>query len=232
MQSNSYTFIYAVVFTALVAVVLAVVATSLAPRQAANVAQAKRKAILQSVMPVNDATLEADYDQYITEYVIDFEGNEVDGVAAFDIEVKKELKKEATDRQLPLYVYSDGSRTNYIVPLQGAGLWGPISAYLALESDLDKVYGVVFEHEKETPGLGAEITTARFQDQFKGEEIFDASGNLAAIEVLKGVNNVAAAEMHKVDGISGSTMTTNGVTRMFRSGLQNYAPYFTKKQNS
>lgn len=228
MHSNKYTLLYAIGFTSLVAVVLAFAATSLRPLQAANEAHAKRKAILESVMEVNDATLEEDYNRYITEVVVDHEGNEMPGVRAFDIDVKKESKKPASERLLPIFIYDDGSRRNYIIPMQGLGLWGPISAFLALEEDLNTIYGVVFDHEKETPGLGAEITSPAFEGQFKGKKIFDDDGTLAAIVVLKGSGNDVQGKPHLVDGVSGATMTSNGVTEMFKEELMHYAPYFKK----
>ncbi len=228
MHSNRYTFLYAMGFTALVALVLAVAATSLYPLQKINEDQAKRKAILQSVMEVNEETLEADYSNFITEVVVNVDGEEVTDAVAFDLDVAKESKKSPEERLLPLFMYKDDARTNFIIPIQGTGLWGPISAFVALEDDLTTIYGVVFDHEKETPGLGAEIKTDRFQDQYKGKKIYDLTGTFATIAVLKGSGNDVETEPHIVDGISGSTMTTNGVTTMFGEELQNYSPYFNK----
>jgi Na+-transporting NADH:ubiquinone oxidoreductase subunit C len=179
-------------------------------------------------MEVNPETLESDYDQFITEVVSNAEGEVLENVRAFDIDVKKESKKPLDERLLPLFIYEDGSRTNYIVPMQGLGLWGPISAYLALEENLNTVHGVVFNHEKETPGLGAEITTASFQAQFKGKQIYEEDGSFASIAVLKGSGNNIQGRPHLVDGVSGATMTSNGVTEMFRDELNNYTPYFNK----
>jgi Na+-transporting NADH:ubiquinone oxidoreductase subunit C len=228
VHSNKYTFIYATGFTALVALVLAVAATSLYPLQKINQDQATRKAILQSVMEVNEETLEADYNRVITEIVVNSKGEEMTGARAFDINVLKESKKPDEERLLPIFVYKDASRTNYILPMQGSGLWGPISAFLALEEDATTVYGVVFDHVSETPGLGAEITTDRFQDQYKGKKIADASGTFAAISVLKGSGHDVSGQPSVVDGISGATMTSNGVTNMFRDELKNYSLYFKK----
>ncbi len=228
MHSNRYTFLYAIGFTAIVALVLAVAATSLYPRQKINIDQAKRKAILQSVMDVNEETLEADYTNYITEVVVNAQGEEVTSVRAFDVDVLKESKKDDSERLLPIFVYEDDSRTNYIIPMQGNGLWNAISAFLALEKDATTIYGVVFDHVAETRGLGAEITTDRFQNQYKGKKIYDGSGSFATISVLKGSGNDVSSEPHIVDGISGATMTTNGVTEMFEKELQNYSSYFKK----
>jgi Na+-transporting NADH:ubiquinone oxidoreductase subunit C len=211
-----------------VAVVLAVAATGLKPLQDMNEAQAKRKAILQSVMEVNDATLEADYNQYINEVVVDAEGNELAGVKAFDLDVRKERKKDASERHLPIFVYENGARKNYIIPMEGNGLWGPIRGYLALEEDLNTISGVVFDHDKETPGLGGEIIADYFQEQFQGKKLFDDQGTFQSIRVLKGRSNEIEGKPHQVDGMTGATMTSNGVTNMFRDELENYTTYFEK----
>ncbi len=227
-HSNNYTFLYAVGFTALVAVVLAVAATGLYPRQKANMDQAKRMAILQSVMDVNPETAEADYNNYITEIVVNNNGDIVEDARAFDVDVTKEVKKNDDERLLPIFVFEKDAQKNYIIPMQGNGLWGPISAFLALEDDVTTIYGVVFDHVSETPGLGAEITTDRFENEYKGKKIYDASGSFATVNVLKGSGHDTADRPHTVDGITGATMTTNGVTDMFTDELQNYSPYFNK----
>ncbi len=226
MHSNKYTFIYAVVFTAIVAVLLAAAATGLRPLQEANEARAKKRAILQSVMEVNPETIETDYGAYINEMVVNAQGEEVTDVAAFELDITKEGRKPLDERLLPLYVYERDGSTRYIVPMSGSGLWGPISAYLALEDDLNTIAGVVFDHDSETPGLGAEIATEVFQDQFVGKELFTDGGEFVSITVLKGTGNDVQAEPHLVDGIAGATITSNGVTDMFLDELNNYAPYF------
>ena len=210
MHSNKYTFLYAIGFTSIVAAVLAVAATALYPRQKINIDQAKRKAILQSVMDVNEETLEQDYNEFITEVVVNVNGEEVEGAMAFDVDIVKESKKEPADRLLPMFIYDDGSRKNYIVPMTGNGLWNAISAFLALEEDVTTIYGVVFDHVAETPGLGAEITTDRFQDQYKGKKIANTSGDFATVTVLKGVGNDVSGNVHEVDGISGAIRRHSG----------------------
>ncbi|MBX2820760.1 MAG: NADH:ubiquinone reductase (Na(+)-transporting) subunit C [Rhodothermaceae bacterium] len=228
MHSNRYTFIYAVVFTTILAVVLAVTATSLAPRQAANEARAKKQAILGSVMEVNNETLETDYEKYIQELVIKNDGNEVAEAAAFDIDITKESKKAEDERLLPIYVFENGGEKKYIVPMQGSGLWGPISAYLAIEDDLNTISGVVFDHVSETPGLGAEITTDVFQGQYAGKKLFDGTGGFTSIKVLKGTGNDVTGKPHEVDGLAGATITANGVTDMFSDELRYYTAFFKK----
>lgn len=228
MYSNRYTLFYAVGVTTLVAVSLAVAASGLLPLQAANIARFKRIAILQGVMEVNPETLEQDYETYISEFVFDSEGNAVTDVSAFDVDVRKESKKEPGDRLYPIYVYQRSGETLYVVPASGAGLWGPISAYLALAEDLNTIHGVIFDHEKETPGLGAEITTPDFEDRFRGKQLFADDGTFASVEVLRGTGSDDDPRPHSVDGLTGATMTMNGVTRMFREELVLYEQIFRK----
>ncbi len=227
MHSNSYTLRYAIVFTAFVAILLAVAASGLRPRQERNIAQAKRAAILQSVMEVDPVTLENDYNSLITEFVYSIEGSERADAIAFDVDLKNEMKASDSERNFPLYIYSKDGQTRYIIPLQGKGLWGPISAFVALDADLNTISGVVFEHEKETPGLGAEINTAEFQVQWQGKKIFGEAGNFISVKALKGSGNDIEGKPHEVDGLTGATMTLNGVNTMMSDELARYEKILT-----
>ena len=220
-HSNSYTLRYAIFFTTAVAIVLAVLASGLRPMQERNIAQAKRAAILQSVMEVNKETLESDYNSYITEFVYALDGTEKVDEAAFDIDIRKQVKLADEERSFPLYVYNRDGEIRFIIPLEGKGLWGPISAYLALDADLNTVSGVVFEHEKETPGLGAEISMPMFEDRYDGKTLFDDGGEFVSIRALKGSGNTITSD-HQVDGLTGATMTLNGVNAMMTDELALY----------
>lgn len=220
-HSNSYTLRYAIFFTMAVAIVLAVLASGLRPMQERNIAQAKRAAILQSVMEVNRETLESDYNAYISEFVYAVDGSEKEGEVAFDIDIRKQVKLSDAERSFPVFVFNRDGVTRYIIPLEGKGLWGPISAYLALDSDLNTVSGVVFEHEKETPGLGAEISTPMFEDRYQGKELFEDGGNFVSVRALKGSGNTITSD-HQVDGLTGATMTLNGVNAMMTDELALY----------
>ena len=101
------------------------------------------------------------------------------------------------------------SGLKYIFPLYGAGLWGPIWGFVSLDKDMDTIYGAFFDHEGETPGLGAEISTVKFQKEFKGKKLFDDSGKLVSITVKKAGQNAPAE--HSVDGVSGGTITSKGL---------------------
>lgn len=220
MHSNRYTLFYALGLTVAVAVTLALAATVLAPRQQANAARARQIAILESVMDVDPETVEADYDAYIIARVFEVNGNERPDIDASDLDIVREARKPPEDRLFPVYEFSFENRRRFIVPLRGAGLWGPLSAYLAIEGDLDTIVGVSFDHEKETPGLGAEITTPGFEDRFVGKRLFDEDGTFVSVRIVKAGQGESGP--HAVDGLTGATMTMNGVTNMFRDDLALY----------
>ena len=107
-------------------------------------------------------------------------------------------------------------------------MWGPIWGFIALESDMNTIHGASFGHKSETPGLGAEINTEAFQQQFVGKKILDASMNFVSVKVKKG--GAAPDDLHGVDAVSGGTITSNGVTEMLHRTLGSYMPYF--KENA
>ena len=116
-----------------------------------------------------------------------------------------------------------------IIPLRGKGLWGPIWGFISLESDLNSVFGAVFDHKAETPGLGAEINQDFFQSPFKGKEIFK-DNTLMSVKVVKG--GASKDDLYAVDGISGGTITSDGVTDMLYERLSMYTAYLNKMKKS
>ena len=161
------------------------------------------------------------YQDYILEELVVSEGSLVQGVDAFNVDMAKEIRLENDERNAPLYVAEKDGKTYYVIPLRGAGLWGPIWGYLSLEEDLNTVYGAVFDHKAETPGLGAEIKYPIFTDQFKGKKILDDQGNFLGIDVRKG----GSTTDYEVDGISGGTITSDGVEVMILDCLKSYFPF-------
>ena len=114
------------------------------------------------------------------------------------------------DGDLPVYLVDD---TLTVLPMQGNGLWGPIWGYLAIAPDGKTVIGAKFDHKSETPGLGGEITTEKFQNQFAGKQILN-NGLIQPVEF---------------DAISGATKTSNGVKEMIDRTIEQYLPYFEKQ---
>ena len=101
-----------------------------------------------------------------------------------------------------------------IIPLKGNGLWGPIWGYLALDSNMT-VVGAIFDHQGETPGLGGEIATDKFAKRFVGKKM-----DSQAIRLTK---HADPANPYEVDALSGSTMTSNGVTEMLFKAFEQYS---------
>jgi len=236
----------------IVAAVLALAANLLKPYQDRNIRAEKIQNILASA-GITASRAEADslYQKYIREeIVIDREGNvlsvyrdnrfETGNLRAFEVNLKIELKKlEAfladpsnPPPVFPLFIFSKDTLKEYIIPVQGKGLWGPIYGNIALKSDMNTIAGANFGHDKETPGLGAEIALAPFQEQFVGKSIFDSGGNFSSIKVVKGgVANSNIDPRHGVDAISGGTITSNGVSDMLLTNLENYVSYFKNIQD-
>ena len=228
-NTNSYTFIFAVIMVVVVGVVLAFAATSLQPLQYENMRQEKMQNILATIgIQTDRAGAEDLFQQYIKEQlVLSKEGEVKEGVSAFEVDLAKELKKKDTEQNFPLYVAEVEGETYFIIPLRGAGLWNAIFGYIALKDDVNTIKGAVFDHLGETPGLGAEITQEWFRERFAEEKIFDEDGNFIGVSVVKGSAD-PSKEDHKVDGISGATITGDGVTNMISERLRHYIPYFKK----
>ncbi|MBL7775067.1 MAG: NADH:ubiquinone reductase (Na(+)-transporting) subunit C [Saprospiraceae bacterium] len=234
MHSNSYTLVYAAAISVITAIILAVTSEGLKPAQEANVALDKKSNILRSVRiaSADRATIENTYNTKVQELVVNSAGEELAGVKANAVQMKDEVDKAPAERQLPLYVFSaDGGAKYYIVPVRGVGLWGPIWGYVAFESDFNTVYGAYFDHKGETPGLGAEIAEAPFQAQFQGKKIMSDDNNFVSVHVLKKSDPFEFGDEHRVDGISGGTITSRGTDAMLKNCLEPYLAYFNKLKN-
>ena len=226
INKNSFTFGFTIIMVIIVAALLSVAYIKLKPYQDRNIELEKKQNILSSVgITVDRDNAESQYSTYIkSEIVLNNKGEEVEGIA-FDIDLGKEIKKDINTQLLPLFISEVDGATRYIIPLRGKGLWGPIWGFISLEDDLNSVYGAVFDHKGETPGLGAEINTPIFQEPFAGKTIFEGE-KFISIAVIKG--GAKEGDMHAVDGISGGTITSDGVSDMLSERLSMYLPYFAK----
>ncbi len=226
-QSNIYTIIYIIVLVLIVGTGLAFTSLSLRERQNENISADKMKQILASVhvVPASDSVRQT-YEKLIVEqFIVDSRGERVEG-NAFDVDVAAQVKLKENERQLPVFVCrvpSDG-QLKYILPMYGAGLWGPIWGYIAMNSDGLTVYGAYFAHQGETPGLGAEIEKSFFSDQFDGKSLFNENGDFTSIAVLKKGLKPAPGQDY-VDAISGGTITSTGVSTMLANSLRPYQQF-------
>ena len=143
-------------------------------------------------------------------------------MTAVSIDMAKEKKKPEAERMYPVYKVNLDNSSYYIFSVRGNGLWDAIWGNVALEQDMNTVAGVSFDHAGETPGLGAEIKdNATWRAQFVGKKIYDGD-KYVSIYVRKGG---AIDKEHEVDGLSGATITADGVTEMLYNGLKAYEPY-------
>ncbi|MBT8191394.1 MAG: NADH:ubiquinone reductase (Na(+)-transporting) subunit C [Bacteroidia bacterium] len=242
MQNNNSVIGFILALTFVVALILALLQNGLKPIHDKNEALYSKKATLAAVADhidgdfnkINNDQIQDIFDSQIKQMVLNSEGSVVEsaeleslgvkGGMAENLDLTREQKKKPEDRLLPLYVYtkSDGSKY-YIVYTRGKGLWDEIWGNIALEEDLKTLAGVSFDHKAETPGLGAEIKDNKeFKAQFIGKKIYDDNGNYTSVYVRKGG---AKDPVHEVDGISGATITADGVTEMLQRGLKAYEPY-------
>ncbi len=220
-NSNAYTIIYSAVLVIIVAFLLSFVASSLKERQEANERNDKRAQILAAIN-VTEGDVEANFAKYVKPLVVNANGDVVDGEDGFELD----FTKKATDQKLPVYQCNVDGQVKFIVPVKGNGLWGPIWGYVGLNDDKSTVYGIYFNHEGETPGLGAEIVTDAFRGQFLNKQIKNANGDVVSIAVLK--KGIKADGQDQVDAISGGTITSSGVDAMLKTSLKKYDKFLTK----
>ena len=221
-NSNSYTIIYAAIMVVIVAFLLAFVSSSLKDIQNANVKNDTKKQILSAINVTDVKDADAEFAKYeVKDMLVQADGT----LAAYEGEFNTSFKGEIAENRLHVFECKVDGATKYIVPIYGAGLWGPIWGYVALNDDKDTVFGVYFNHAGETPGLGAEITTPKFQAPFVGKKVLE-NGEVGLSVVKNG--KVAKAD-YEVDGISGGTITSQGVDAMLKDCLKLYKPFLSNK---
>ncbi|MCW5909787.1 MAG: NADH:ubiquinone reductase (Na(+)-transporting) subunit C [Cyclobacteriaceae bacterium] len=234
-QSNLYIILYAIGLTVVCAGLLAFASQALKPRQDANVELERKANILSTVITLEEgADIEKIYNERIREIVIDFNGNVVDKKPT-DINLGFEYKKDPKDRLLPVFEVRSASDPdkieNAVLPVFGFGLWNTIAGNVALESDFNTIKGVNYSHVGETPGLGARIVSSEIQDRYKGKQIFEGD-NIVSVDMQKGEGMDYSKDAHKVDGMSGATLTAKGVNNMLREYFRCYENYIKKNRTS
>ena len=221
-NSNSYTIIYAAIMVVIVAFLLAFVSSSLKDIQNANVKNDTKKQILSAINVTDVKDADAEFAKYeVKDMLVQADGT----LAAYEGEFNTSFKGEIAENRLHVFECKVDGATKYIVPVYGAGLWGPVWGYVALNDDKDTVFGVYFNHAGETPGLGAEITTPKFQAPFVGKKVLE-NGEVGLSVVKAG--KVAKPD-YEVDGISGGTITSQGVDAMLKDCLKKYKPFLSNK---
>lgn len=232
-QSNLYIVLYAAGLTIVCGAALAFASISLKDKQDANVALEEKTNILSTVIALKEGdNIEQIYSQRIRPFVIDYNGNVKEGLLPKQVAVAAEYKKKPEERLLPVYEViseSDPKKVEAVVlPVYGYGLWNNIFGFVALREDFSTIRGVSFGHIGETPGLGARIATSEIQERYQNKTVFD-NGKLMSVVMQKGEGMDYSADPHKVDGMSGATLTAKGVNNMLKDYFSCYEKYLQKK---
>lgn len=231
-NSNIYTIVYSAIIVVIVAFLLAFISSYLKPAQDVNVALDKKRQIL-AALNLRDLTDNEVAEQY--KNIV-----ESDDIINADNQIVKKGTKGGEDAgfrlnssdfkagRLALFVCKINNETKYVIPVYGMGLWGPISGYIAIDYDKNTVFGAYFTHESETAGLGAEIKdNIEWQKQFIGKKLTKAGVNGIALSVLK--KNDVKDKTTQCDGVTGATLTSNGVDMMLKDCLGKYISFLNDK---
>ena len=228
MRSNLYTLGFTSIVTIVLGFFLALAADGLRELQVTNVENDMKKNILVSLgfkpggeTPWTSDQIQKLFQENIEAVVLDASGQRTEK----DI---KEIDTEKDVEFLPIYLKKIGDNVEgYAIPIAGKGLWSTLFGYFAIEPDGRTVKGITFYKHGETPGLGAEVDKAWFQQNFIGKRYVDENDQLVGIQVIKGkVESDDQEAYHKVDGISGATITGKGLEFFLKDDLRKYEPFF------
>ena len=228
MRSNTYTLVFTSIVTIVLGFFLALAADGLRDLQDLNVENDMRKNILLSLgfkpgaeTPWTSDDIQKLFEENIEALVLDASGQRTE-------KDPKEIDTEKDLEFLPIYLKKIGDEVGgYAIPIAGKGLWSTLYGYFAIEPDGRTVKGITFYKHGETPELGGEVDKAWFQQNFIGKRFVDENDQLLGIHVIKGkVQSDDQEAYHKVDGISGATMTGKGLEYFLKDDLAKYEPFF------
>lgn len=234
-NSNVYTVVYTTVICVLVAAILAFVSQSLKPMQEDNEKAETISQILTAgrfgekeelAKKGNKAIIKMFQDELDHAALVNAEGKEVRNLDKSHAEVysTSDLKAEGyklsdASFEIPVYIFNNGV---HVFPVYGAGLWGPIWGYVAMDESLTHIVGAYFDHASETPGLGGKIKDdPSFRAAFAGKTLNMAGSK--PFEIVKG--GAPAGQTNAIDAISGATMTSKGLEAAINNWLGAYKNY-------
>lgn len=233
-SSNGYVMGFAVGICVVISAMLAVTANFLKPIQDASAEFDRQKNVMMAagLVAADDTRerkdLEALYQKQVEEVVVDTEAGKVaEGKTVADVAAMKKPEDRKRYRVVAIGKNAEGKPETFVLPVSGKGLWSTIYGYLALESDLVHVRGVTFYKHGETPGLGGECENPVWCAQWKGKSILDEKGHLIGVIVKKSKIDptIPLEKAHKVDGLSGATITSNGITNFIKADLTAFEKY-------
>lgn len=249
-RGPGYTFGFAAVVCVVCSILVSTAAVALRDRQDANrVLDLQRNVLLAGGLvgeaeDLDDGEIEARF-AAVRPLVVDRASGEVlTDVDASTFDLRRESQNPVTSEavtdnpaglvrlpdRLLVYQVLDGDRVDLLVlPVEGKGLWSTLYGFLALDADTTTIRGIAFYQHGETPGLGGEIDNPRWRKLWQGRQAFDDNGDIQ-IQVIKGPAGPPGDDPHRVDGLSGATLTGNGVTHLTRFWLgdEGYAPYLER----
>ena len=234
-MKNKYFFIITVSF--ICSMLLSLASEGLKDKKNLNIELDKKKNILQSIgietVGLSSEMIISKFNFNIKEQVINIDGMIVNDILHKDLE--KNINRRSGDTEyynennkyFPLFISE--TMNSIILPISGKGLWSSLFGYVAINSkNYSTVNGITFYAHGETPGLGAEISKDWFKSNFVGKEIYNG-GALVSVRVAKaGMANKSSS--YEVDGISGATITSNGVEELLKRDLKKYEPYFNRNK--
>lgn len=258
-DSVGRTFLVATVLCIVCSVLVSAAAVALRPRQAAMKALDKKKNILAAASLYDaknppELSLDAIFEKSVERVLINLKTGEQVGEGEIDLESydqrdaarNPELSEPVeppgalasiTRREKYAFVYrvndENGQLSQVVLPIYGKGLWSTLYGFIAIRADASTINGITFYEHKETPGLGGEVDNPKWKALWVDKQAF-VDGKVE-IEVLKGkVNTEGEGAVHQVDGISGATITTRGVSTLVRYwlGENGFGPYLEKLRNA
>ncbi len=255
-ESTRYTIGFAAVVCVVCALVVATSAVGLRSKQEANQLVFRQKNVLLAaglIKPddaLTDDDVRAQFERSIRPQLVNLATGETMADGKLDpatYDQRRARNDPALSRaappngakvgRLPTYgvVYlvgaggKDAPSDQVVLPIEGIGMWGTLYGFLALDRDGRTIRGLTFYDQKETPGLGGEIANPRWQALWVGRQAFDTNWE-PKITVIKGNAGPPAQDPHRVDAISGATITSNGVSRLVAFWLSNdgYGQYLKR----
>lgn len=225
-------------------IIVSTAAVGLRDKQKANAVLDKQSKIVEMAGLQAEGSVPELFAQYIEPRLVDFDsGDFVEGDAA-TYDQRKAAKVPAESIKLTaeqdkakilrrantgvVYLVKNGDEiSKVIIPIHGNGLWSMMYAFVAVETDGNTVSGITYYEQGETPGLGGEVENPSWRAQFVGKKLFDEN-HQPAIKIVKG--GAPAGSEHGVDGLSGATLTSNGVQHTFDFWLgdMGFGPFLAK----
>lgn len=242
-DSKAYIIIYTILITVISGSLLGMASLGLKDLKDANEKLELQKSILATFMdlPGSNSEIVSAYNKRVKTYVVNAQGDKLEEKDASKVNVGEQysaFRQNPRGRDLPVYEVRGEDGTGdvlyYVLPLYGFGLWDVIWGYVAIDAkDLNTIKGVILAQKGETPGLGARISDAEMQTRYKGKKLYSAGGALQGVVIQRGEHVGQSVEFykkddHKIDGMSGATITGNGVNDMFKEYLKLYDGFIQK----